>query len=140
MPRLRLHVGDILFVEGNGSKVELGRAAIWSGEIENCVHQNHIIKARPDCRRVDPEFLLEWFNTDAGRQHFFRNAKTTSGLGTLNSTDIRTAPVPLPPTIAEQQRIVEKLREARRRAEAVRQEAARIKGAAWREFLNAVFH
>lgn len=140
MPRLRLHTHDILFVEGNGSKAELGRAAMWSGEIENCVHQNHIIKARPDRRRVDPEFLMEWFNTDVGRQHFFRNAKTTSGLGTLNSTDIRTAPVPLPPTVHEQQKIVEKLRDARRRAETVHQEAIRIRAAALNDFLNAVFH
>ncbi len=140
MARLRLEVNDILFVEGNGSKAELGRAAIWAGEIENCVHQNHIIKARPNIRRVDPEFLMEWFNTDVGRQHFFRNAKTTSGLGTLNSTDIRTAPVPLPPTVEEQRKIVEQLREARRQAAKIRQEADRTRDNAWNEFQNAIFH
>jgi type I restriction enzyme S subunit len=140
MKRLRLQLHDILFVEGNGSKSELGRAAMWNGEIEDCAHQNHIIKARPDRRRVDPEFLMEWFNTDAGRQHFFRNSKTTSGLGTLNSTDIRTAPVPLPPTVEEQKEIVEQLRAARRNAEIIRQDAARIRNGAMNDFLNAVFH
>ncbi len=140
MPRLRLEQYDILFVEGNGSKSELGRAAMWNGEIEDCVHQNHIIKARPNRSRVDPEFLMEWFNTDAGRQHFFRNSKTTSGLGTLNSTDIRTAPVPLPPTVKEQKTIVKQLRAARRRAEIIRVDASRLRTAAWTDFLNAVFH
>jgi type I restriction enzyme S subunit len=140
MKRLRLQTNDILFVEGNGSKAELGRAAMWNGEIDDCVHQNHIIKARPDCRRVDPEFLMEWFNTEAGRQHFFRNSKTTSGLGTLNSTDIRTAPVPLPPTVEEQKAIVEQLRAARRAAETIRKDAARIRDGASSDFVNCVFH
>ena len=42
-----LHKGDLLFVEGNGSKEQIGRVAIWDGSIENCLHQNHLIKGRP---------------------------------------------------------------------------------------------
>ena len=42
LERLRLQPKDLLVVEGNGSKTEIGRSAIWNGEIENCVHQNHI--------------------------------------------------------------------------------------------------
>ena len=140
MKRLRLEPGDILFVEGNGTKSELGRAAIWNGEIADCVHQNHIIKARPDKTKADPEFLMEWFNTEAGRMHFFRNAKTTTGLGTLNSTDIRTAPVPLPESLDEQRKIVRKLRDARSRAAAKRTEAARLRSQAWADFLGAIFN
>lgn len=131
--------GDVLFVEGNGSREELGRAAIWSGEIPDCVHQNHIIKARLDQRRADPEFIMEWFNTEAGRQHFFRNAKTTSGLGTLNSTDIRTAPVPLPDNLEVQKQIVHALREARRQAREFREEVKRLSDAASADFLTAIF-
>lgn len=139
MKRLRLESGDILFVEGNGTKSEIGRAAIWNGEIADCVHQNHIIKARPDKKKVDSEFLMEWFNTEAGRMHFFRNAKTTSGLVTLNSTDIRTAPVPLPESLDEQRKIVRKLREARNRAATKRTETARLRSQAWADFLGAIF-
>lgn len=139
MARLRLETGDVLFVEGNGNREELGRAAIWSGEIPDCVHQNHIIKARLDQRRADPEFIMEWFNTEAGRRHFFRNAKTTSGLGTLNSTDIRTAPVPLPDNLNVQRQIVRALREARRKAETLREEARQRRDAAWADFQTAIF-
>ena len=32
---------DLLFVEGNGSKEQIGRVAIWDGSIEGCLHQNH---------------------------------------------------------------------------------------------------
>ena len=45
--RLRLQVGDLFVVEGNGSRSEIGRCAIWNGEIADCVHQNHIIRLRP---------------------------------------------------------------------------------------------
>jgi type I restriction enzyme S subunit len=93
MTSLRLEVGDILFVEGNGSRAELGRVALWNGEVADCVHQNHIIKARPQKDRLLSEFAMAWFNSEAGRNHFFKSGKTTSGLGTINSTVIRTAPI-----------------------------------------------
>ena len=92
-----LNAGDILFVEGNGSRKELGRVAIWNGEIENCVHQNHLIKVRPNLEQLLPEFAMYWFNSEIGRKHFFRSAKTSSGLGTINSNEVRKAPIPLPP-------------------------------------------
>lgn len=97
LPSLRLQPGDILFVEGNGSKAELGRCALWRGEIPDCVHQNHILKVRPDQAKLLPEYAMTWFNTDVGKEHFFRSAKTSSGLGTINSTELRAAPIILPP-------------------------------------------
>ena len=39
MEGYRLESGDLLFVEGNGSRAELGRCAVWDGEIEGCVHR-----------------------------------------------------------------------------------------------------
>ena len=60
LDRYRLTPGDLLVVEGNGSPSQIGRSAMWTGEIENCVHQNHIIRVRPSQRLV-PEFLnLQW--------------------------------------------------------------------------------
>lgn len=120
----RLKAGDILFVEGNGSRAELGRVAIWSDEIPNCVHQNHLIKVRPDKARLLPEFAMTWFNTEIGRGHFFRAAKTSSGLGTINSEEVRNAPIPLPPLEAQ--------REIMRYVEERRAEIARERDAATR--------
>lgn len=138
MPALRLEIGDILFVEGNGSRKELGRVALWGGEIADCVHQNHIIKARPDQTRLLPEFAEAWFNTDAGRDHFFRSGKTTSGLGTINSQVIRSAPLPLP-SVVEQKQITDELLKARKAAEAKRAKAEALRSAAWSEFEAAIF-
>lgn len=139
MPAYRLEADDVLFVEGNGSRKELGRVALWAGEIPDCVHQNHIIKARLDKTRACPEFIAEWFNTEVGRMHFFRNAKTTSGLGTINSNEVRSAPVPLPDQTSTQAAIVKNLRKGRDAAAAKRKHAAALRTAAWNDFIAAVF-
>lgn len=121
METYSLQPGDILFVEGNGSRSELGRVAKWSGEIENCVHQNHLIKVRTDKQRLLPDYAMTWFNTEIGRGHFFRAAKSSSGLGTINSSEVRSAPVPLPPLLVQQQ-IMERV--AAGRAEIAREREA----------------
>lgn len=138
IPALKLEVGDILFVEGNGSRAELGRVALWNGEIDDCVHQNHIIKARPDKNQLLSEFAMAWFNSDAGRDHFFKSGKTTSGLGTINSTVIRTAPIPLP-SIDTQRDLIDALSTAQTKADQVRTEAATLRQSAWTAFESALF-
>ena len=138
MPALKLEAGDILFVEGNGSRAELGRVALWNGEIDDCIHQNHIIKARPDKKRILPEFAMAWFNSDAGRDHFFKSGKTTSGLGTINSNVIRTAPIPLP-SIDIQLELVTELTASHEKATQVRSEAEALRQSAWTAFESALF-
>jgi hypothetical protein len=46
--RWRLLPGDLLIIEGNGSAEQIGRTALFRGEIDNCVHQDHVIRIRPD--------------------------------------------------------------------------------------------
>lgn len=138
MPTLRLEGGDILFVEGNGSRAELGRVALWNDEIVDCIHQNHIIKARPDKDRLLSAFAMAWFNSDAGRAHFFKSGKTTSGLGTINSTVIRTAPIPLP-SVHIQRDLVNVLTEAHSSAATKREEAAALRQSAWSTFESTLF-
>ncbi len=132
MESLRLLPRDILFVEGNGSRAELGRVAMWNGEIPDCVHQNHLIKVRCDTTALLPEFAMTWFNTDVGRGHFFRSAKTSSGLGTINSSEVRTAPIPLPP-LQTQREIVDIVNRQRQRIAEERKAAEERQSQATRE-------
>jgi len=103
--RLRLQRGDILIVEGNGSHTEIGRCAIWRGELENCIHQNHIIRVRPFAGIV-AEFVDFFLNSPDGQSAIQRVASSTSGLYTLSVTKIEKLPVPLATSI-EQEAIVE---------------------------------
>lgn len=105
LERWRLLRGDVLIIEGNGSADQIGRTALFSGEIENCVHQNHVIRIRPDQRKVLPEFLNTFLNSPAGRDAVQGQSRTSSGLRSLSVGRIKAISVPVPPLV-EQRRIV----------------------------------
>jgi type I restriction enzyme S subunit len=109
LERWQLEVGDLLIIEGNGSLTEIGRCAVWNGEIENCVHQNHIIRCRPFDLQIS-KFVLQFLNSPVGTTIMQRLAITSSGLYSLSVGKIRQIEVPLPP-LAEQHRIVAKVDE-----------------------------
>jgi type I restriction enzyme S subunit len=102
--KLRLEVGDLLIVEGNGSASEIGRMATWNGAIKDCVHQNHIIRARL-LGGVLPGFVTAYWNSREGASRVLAEASSTSGLYTLSVAKVGHLPVPLPP-LSEQRRIV----------------------------------
>jgi type I restriction enzyme S subunit len=103
--RVRLKAHDLLFVEGNGSIEQIGRVALWDGSIENCVHQNHLIKSRLS-KQIVPKYALYFFCSKLGRDGIKEQANSTSGLHTLSLGKISKLELPLSP-IAEQHNIVE---------------------------------
>lgn len=103
LERLRLEPGDLLVVEGNGSESEIGRCARWTGEIPDCVHQNHLIRCRPMLPGIE-HYLLLFLNSPLGMETMKDLAVTTSGLYNLSVSKIRAITFPMPP-IAEQERI-----------------------------------
>jgi type I restriction enzyme S subunit len=105
--KLLLRKGDLLIVEGNGSKDQVGRVAVWDGSIDPCVHQNHVIKARPR-DGLDARWLMYWLLSPIGREIVEREARSTSGLYTLSIGKAGRLMVPFPP-LAEQARIVAEL-------------------------------
>lgn len=118
--KLRILLGDLLMTEG-GDPDKLGRAALWRGEIDLCVHQNHIFKVRSHQGRLVPEYLRSLAGSAYGKAYFLSVAKKTTGIASINKTQLSTFPVLLPP-LAEQ-------RKFQRRAEAVEAIAA-LQGAA----------
>ena len=102
--KLRLETGDVLLVEGNGSRTEIGRCAVWNGEVEDCVHQNHIIRIRLG-EGVLPQYIGIFLNSPIGQIAMQQAASSTSGLYTLSVSKVKRLPIALPPT-AEQEAIV----------------------------------
>ncbi|QDV85390.1 restriction endonuclease subunit S [Stieleria magnilauensis] len=96
LERTRLFVDDVLLVEGHGNINELGRAALWNSEVQECVHQNHIIRVR--CGdRIEPTYLCSFINSIVGRHYFSVAGNTTSGLNTISTGVVGKLPVPIPP-------------------------------------------
>jgi type I restriction enzyme S subunit len=106
--RYRLRKGDVLMTEG-GDWDKLGRAAIWNDEVPNCIHQNHIYRIRSACSEdLLPEWLVLFANSPSGRSYFENASKQTTNLASINMTQLRSCPLPLPP-VAEQHRILAKV-------------------------------
>jgi type I restriction enzyme S subunit len=93
LSRVMLKPGDLLFVEGNGSIDQIGRTALWTGEIKECVHQNHIIKARP-IPEIFGKYVLYFFCSKSGRDSIKQVASSTSGLYTLSISKIKELKLP----------------------------------------------
>ena len=119
MERWRLLAGDVLVIEGNGSADQIGRTALFKGEIENCVHQNHVIRIRPNQEKILPEFLNIYLNSSSGQDEMKSISRTTSGLFNLSVGRINSLEVPLPP-LPEQRRIVAYLDELQAKVDALR--------------------
>ena len=95
--RTKLMFGDLLIVEGHGNPNEIGRVATWDGSIADCVHQNHIIRARCNPAILRAGYACEFLNSKSGRQFLLRSGKTTSGLSTISVSNVKAATILLPP-------------------------------------------
>ncbi len=93
--QLALRPGDILFNEG-GDRDKLGRGWVWDGQIDNCIHQNHVFRARLNNGEFDPRFVSMHGNT-WGQQWFETHGKQTTNLASINLTTLKSFPVPAPP-------------------------------------------
>lgn len=93
--RTSLECFDLLVVEGNGSKDQIGRMAIWQNEIPDAVHQNHLIKVRMIEKDL-VRYALYWFQSLNGRKNIEDVASSTSGLYTLSISKVGTLLVPVP--------------------------------------------
>ncbi|WBE26579.1 restriction endonuclease subunit S [Denitrificimonas caeni] len=92
--KVSLVLNDLLVVEGNGSVDQIGRVALWDASIENCGHQNHLIRVRfdnPDYARFIMLFLL----SPIGRDLIVKEASSTSGLHTLSISKVSNLQIPL---------------------------------------------
>lgn len=91
----QLHAGDILVVEGHADPKEIGRAAMWTDDGTEMLHQNHLIRVR--CGdKLRPRYACEVLNSSHGRHYFSARAKSTSGLNTINSSVVKDFSLPIP--------------------------------------------
>ncbi len=105
--RYLLQKGDLLVVEGNGSKEQIGRVAQWDGSIDPCLHQNHIIRIRLN-QDINRQFVTTWLLSSQGREMITNVSSSTSGLYTLSISKVGNFSVPLPP-LPEQEGIVRRV-------------------------------
>lgn len=106
--KLRLLQGDVLLNEG-GDRDKLGRGWVWEGQIESCIHQNHVFRARVRDGCLDP-YLLSWAANSFGGRWCERNGRQSVNLASISLSKIRMMPVPVPPR-NEQKSVADRIRE-----------------------------
>lgn len=92
---LHLERGDVLMNEG-GDRDKLGRGWVWDGQIDDCIHQNHVFRARLKPGVLDSK-LLSWFGNTWGRTWFELRGKQTTNLASISLRTLKQLPVPVPP-------------------------------------------
>ncbi len=100
--RYRLQNGDLLLTEG-GDPDKLGRGTLWRDEIEECIHQNHIFRVRVIDERFEPIYLNWLLANPSGKRYFFRLAKQTTGIASINKTQLKNFPLVSPPLDRQRQ-------------------------------------
>ena len=106
LQRFRLRKGDLLVCEGG----EIGRAAVWQQSIEECYYQKALHRLRP-IRGYNVQLIfnmLRWLASTG----FLLNFVTQTSIAHLPKDKFETVPIPVPPTIAEQEAIAEALSDA----------------------------
>jgi type I restriction enzyme S subunit len=98
--------GDLLITEG-GDRDKVGRTAIWRSGVAACLHQNHVFKARVPSELLMNEWVELVFNSGVGRDYFAGASKQTTNLASINMTQLRGFPLPIPP-LDEQRNLLKK--------------------------------
>ncbi len=99
--RYRLCQRDLLLTEG-GDPDKLGRGALWDGSISDCIHQNHVFRVRVSDPAINPTYLSWLVASRRGKTYFLRSAKQTTGIASINMTQLKGFPVLFPPIVLQQ--------------------------------------
>lgn len=94
--RYRLQRNDLLLTEG-GDPDKLGRGTLWNEELPECIHQNHIFRVRLISDKINPVYLNWLVGSQYGKAYFLKSAKQTTGIASINSTQLKAFPMLVPP-------------------------------------------
>lgn len=118
-----LKPGDVLVGEASGSRLEVGKSAVWRGEIPGACFQNTLIRVRAS-EAILPEYLQKHLAHDVLRGALAEISKGIGihhlGVAGLAEWRIRLAP------LAEQKRIADKLDALLARIDACRARLDRV--------------
>lgn len=100
LPAKLLKPGDLLVCEEG----EIGRAAIWNGQVEPMSFQNHLHRLRPNDRDVEPRFYVYFLQTAFTQLGLFEGEGNKTTIPNLSRSRLAKLEVPQP-RLAEQQAI-----------------------------------
>ena len=114
--KYRLEPGDLLLNEASGSPNEVGKPALWDGEISDCCFQNTLLRLRPHGVVLD---YLYWYCYGSALSGRFGEAGRGVNIRHLGKQGLAQFPIPVPPR-HEQAMIAQRITAALEDAESLR--------------------
>jgi len=89
--------GDMFFTRSSLTTDGIAKCNVYHGDgNEDVVFDCHIIRVRPDDRKVEPFYCARYCNSRPARSYLVANAKTTT-MTTIDQAVVANLPIPLPP-------------------------------------------
>jgi type I restriction enzyme, S subunit len=102
----RLENGDMIFIRTNGVLERLGCCAVFEGQPKGALFASYLIRAQPKLDVLNPWFASQFFGSPVGTAMIAgRATPAADGKYNLNTGIIDSLPMPIPPTLAEQEEI-----------------------------------
>lgn len=95
----KLEKGDLLVTEGG----EIGRCAVWNGEIDNCFFQKALHRVRCNKNFILPIYLAWWFKFRCDYNKFEDIIGSLSTIAHLTGVKLKKLEIPLPPLALQTQ-------------------------------------
>jgi type I restriction enzyme S subunit len=135
--RYLLRQGDVLFNRTNTIDL-VGKSAIYEGE-QPAIFAGYLIRINALPGELNTRFLNYILNTESSRKHSAKVLSIAVGQANINGQKLKTYPIPLPPTLHEQEAIAGALSDADAWIESLEQLIAKkrqIKQGAMQELLT----
>lgn len=132
-----LSPGDVLFNRTNTIDL-VGKTAIYKGE-RSAIFAGYLIRINENKSLLDSRFLNYVLNAEFSKKYSLRILSVAVGQANINGKKLKTYPVPLPPTLVEQQAIAQALGDTDVLIESLEQlltKKRQIKQGSMRELLN----
>jgi len=111
--QLKLMPNDLLVCEGG----DIGRTAIWSGQVDVCLYQNHLHRLRTTRNDVYPLFFMYWMQVAYLLLRLYGGTGNKTTIPNLSQSRLKSFILPLP-SLLEQKAIARVLTTIRKTIEA----------------------
>ncbi|HAU8263582.1 TPA: 4'-phosphopantetheinyl transferase [Kluyvera intermedia] len=105
---LTLKEGDLLLIRSNGSVDLVGKVAVISENDTAYLYAGYLIRVRLNKDRAVPKYISYCLQSPQLRQVIENIARSTSGVNNINSKELASLEIPLPP-LPEQHEIVRRV-------------------------------
>ena len=103
-----LKENDIVFVRSSLKREGIGESCLIRNLKEHLFFDCHLIRISPNISKINPDYLVQYFRSNKGKEELIRRSKTTT-MTTINQTNLAASLLPYP-NIEQQNHISDVLR------------------------------